>query len=53
MKDKKKKFNLNKVRYWKQGNKHIYLVPLKDGRTMTLYGNLDQRTVQEILKNIK
>ena len=49
----KKNLGLNKVRYWKHGNKHIYLVPLKDGRTLTLYGNLDQRTVQEILKNIK
>jgi hypothetical protein len=53
MQVEKKKFNLNKVRYWKHGNKDIYLVPLKDGRTLTLYGNLDQRTVQEILKNIK
>ena len=53
MQVEKKKFNLKKVRYWKHGKKDIYLVPLKDGRTLTLYGNLDQKTVQEILKNIK
>ena len=53
MQCEKKTVNHNKDSYWKHSNKHINLVPLKDGRTLTLYGNLDQRTVQEILKNIK
>ena len=53
MQVEKKKFNLKKIRYWKHGNKDIYLVPLKDGRTLTLYGNLDRSSVQEIVKNIK
>jgi len=49
----KKNFNLKKVRYWRHGNKNIYLVPLADGRILTLYGNLDQQSVQQIAKNIK
>ena len=36
----KKNFGLKKIRYWKHGNKMIYLVPLKDGRVLTLYGNI-------------
>ncbi len=49
----KKNFNLKKIRYWRHGNKNIYLVPLADGRILTLYGNLDQQSVQQIAKNIK
>lgn len=49
----KKNFNLKKVRYWRYGNKNIYLIPLKDGRTLTLYGDLDQRSAQQIINNIK
>jgi hypothetical protein len=49
----KKDFNLKKVRYWRYGNKNIYLIPLQDGRTLTLYGNLDQKNVQQIINNIK
>ena len=49
----KKNFNLKKVRYWTYGNKNIYLIPLKDGRTLTLYGNLDQKSAQKIINNIK
>ncbi len=49
----KKNFNLKKVRYWRYGNKNIYLIPLKDGRTLTLYGNLDQKSAQKIINNIK
>ena len=49
----KKNFNLKKVRYWRYGNKNIYLIPLNDGRTLTLYGNLDQKSAQKIINNIK
>ena len=49
----KKNFNLKKVRYWRYGNKNIYLIPLQDGRTLTLYGNLDQKSAQKIINNIK
>lgn len=49
----KKNFNLKKIRYWRHGNKNIYLVPLADGRILTLYGNLDQQSVQQIAKYIK
>ena len=49
----KKDFNLKKVRYWRYGNKNIYLIPLQDGKTLTLYGNLDQKNVQQIINNIQ
>ena len=49
----KKNFNLKKARYWRYGNKNIYLIPLQDGRTLTLYGNLDQKSAQQIINNIK
>ena len=49
----KKNFNLKKVRYWRYGNKNIYLVPLQGGKTLTLYGNLDQKSVQKIINNIE
>ena len=35
----KKDLGLKKVRNWKHGNKTIYLVPLADGRVLTIYGN--------------
>tara|TARA_Y100001958_G_C21207295_1_gene533281 strand:- start:237 stop:923 length:687 start_codon:yes stop_codon:yes gene_type:complete len=36
----KNNFGLDKIKYWKHGNKMIYLVPLSDGRVLTLYGNI-------------
>lgn len=49
----KRNFNLNKIRYWRYGNKNIYLIPLQGGKTLTLYGNLDQKSVQKIINNIE
>jgi hypothetical protein len=44
----KKNLGINKVRYWKHGNKMIYLVPLADGRMVTIYGNLDANAALEV-----
>lgn len=48
----KKNLGINKVRYWKHGNKMIYLVPLADGRVLTLYGNLNSESAIEIAQVI-
>ena len=48
----KRNFGLNKIRYWKHGNKMIYLVPLKDGRVLTLYGNISLSSALAISKSV-
>ncbi len=48
----KNNFGLNKIRYWKHGNKMIYLVPLSDGRAVTIYGNVTLSTAISIAKSI-
>ena len=48
----KKNLGINKVRYWKHGNKMIYLVPLADGRVLTLYGNLNSESAIKIAQAI-
>ena len=48
----KNNFGLKKVRYWKHGNKIIYLVPLSDGRAVTLYGNISISTALAIAQSI-
>ena len=48
----KKNLGIKKVRYWKHGNKMIYLVPLADGRVLTLYGNLNSKSAIEIAEVI-
>lgn len=48
----KKGFTLNSIKYWKHGNKMIYLVPMKDGRTLTLYGNISLSTAMTVAKSL-
>ena len=48
----KKNFGLKKIRYWKHGNKIIYLVPLKDGRVLTLYGNISLSSALAIAESV-
>lgn len=48
----KKNLGIKKVRYWKHGNKMIYLVPLADGRVLTLYGNLNSESAIEVAQVI-
>ena len=47
-----KNFGLKKIRYWKHGNKMIYIVPISDGRVVTLYGNLSPSSAIEIANSI-
>jgi hypothetical protein len=47
-----KDFGLKKVRYWKHGNKMIYLVPLENGKVVTLYGNISLTSALEISKSL-
>jgi len=48
----KKDFGLNKIKYWKHGNKMIYLVPLSDGRVLTLYGNIPLNSAISIAQSL-
>ncbi len=47
-----KDFGLKKVRYWKHGNKMIYLVPLENGNVITLYGNISLTSALEVAKSL-
>ena len=48
----KKNFRINNVKYWKHGNKMIYLVPMKDGRTLTLYGNISLSSAMAVANSL-
>ena len=49
----KKNLGINKLRNWRYKDKMIYVVPLQDGRVLTLYGNIDQNSALEIANSIK
>ena len=48
----KNNFGLDKIKYWKHGKKIIYLVPLSDGRVLTLYGNISLNSAISIAQSI-
>ena len=48
----KKNLGIKKVRNWQHNDKMIYVVPMEDGRVLTLYGNIDQKSVIEIADSI-
>ena len=48
----KNNFGLRKIRYWNHSNKKIYLIPITDGRIVTIYGNLSTATAISIAKSI-
>jgi hypothetical protein len=48
----KKNLGINKVRYWQHGNKMIYVVPLTDGRVVTIYGNIDTQSAIDVANSI-
>ena len=48
----KNDFGLKKIRYWKHENKMIYLVPISNDRTVTIYGNIPLSTAVSIAKSI-
>jgi len=46
-------FGLNRIRYWRHGNKMIYLVPISNGRVVTIYGNISASKAIQIANSIK
>tara|TARA_B100001113_G_scaffold75748_1_gene59135 strand:- start:4958 stop:5641 length:684 start_codon:yes stop_codon:yes gene_type:complete len=48
----KNNFGLTQIKYWKHGNKMIYLIPLSDDRALTLYGNINLSTAVSISQSI-
>tara|TARA_A100001015_G_C14658167_1_gene581907 strand:+ start:9 stop:698 length:690 start_codon:yes stop_codon:yes gene_type:complete len=48
----KNDFGLRKVRYWKHGNKMIYLIPIKKERVVTLYGNISISSALNIAESL-
>ena len=48
----KKNLGINKVRYWQYGDKMIHVVPLTDGRVVTIYGNIDTQSAIDVANSI-
>ena len=48
----KKNLGINKVRYWRHGDKIIHIVPLADGRVITIYGNIDAQSAIKVANSI-
>lgn len=48
----KKNLGINKVRYWRHGDKIIHIVPLVDGRVVTIYGNIDAQSAIKVANSI-
>ena len=48
----KKNLGIKKTRYWKHGKKMIYIVPLSDGRVVTLYGNISASSARTIAESL-
>ena len=48
----KKNLGIKKVRNWQHKDKMIYVFPMQDGRVLTLYGNIDQKSALEIANSI-
>ena len=48
----KKNLGIKKTRYWKHGKKMIYVVPLSDGRGVTLYGNISASSARNIAESL-
>jgi hypothetical protein len=49
----KNNLGIKKARNWQHKDKMIYVVPMQDGRVLTLYGNIDQKSALEIANSIK
>jgi hypothetical protein len=49
----KKNLGINKVRYWQHGDKIIHVLPLTDGRVVTIYGNIDTQSAIDVANFIK
>jgi hypothetical protein len=45
--------NLTKVKYFQANNSWIYLIPLRDGRLLTAYGDLPPEVASKMIQTIK
>ena len=43
------RIGLNENKYWKSGNKLIYLHPTVDGKIISIYGDLSIQEVEKII----
>ena len=43
------RIGINENKYWKSGNKLIYLYPTADGRIISIYGDLSIQDVEKII----
>jgi len=48
----KNNFGLKNIRYWNHDDKKIYLIPITNDRTVTIYGNISLATAISIAKSI-
>ena len=53
MRIEKNKFGITKVKYRKHGNKSIFVIPLNNEQTMTLYGNITADNAIKIANSIR
>ena len=47
-----KQLGIKKVKYFKANNNWIYLIPLKDGRLLTAYGDIPPSIADQMIKSI-
>jgi len=47
-----KQLGIKKVKYFKANNNWIYLIPLKDGRLLTAYGNIPPSIADQMIQSI-
>ena len=47
-----KQLGINKVKYFKANNNWIYLVPLRDGRLLTAYGDVPPELASKMIRSL-
>ncbi|MDA9069107.1 hypothetical protein N9K42_05695 [Gammaproteobacteria bacterium] len=47
-----KQLGINKVKYFKANNNWIYLIPLKDGRLLTAYGDVSPEIASKMIRSL-
>ena len=47
-----KQLGINKVKYFKANNNWIYLIPLRDGRLLTAYGDVPPELVSKMIRSL-
>jgi len=48
-----KQLGINKVKYYRANNNWIYLIPLRDGRLLTAYGDVPPELARKMIRSIK